>query len=648
MVPLTEENKTKLRGISDTLGNISKLLPALNSVSSSSPAPSPLKAPSLPQPTAPQENESFFSSLTGTVDKTRKTLESAYKTQIDQINKQQEASQKKIDDITDKQEALLETDVEPLLQPFREDLENKERKRLYIDENFEANQKLTNELDALLTEGNKLVSLEKERAIPNVFVTANVNKKMSDIAARAGVIEAVMNARNGQIAQAYNMIDRSVSAITADRQDRLSYYETVLNFYQNQKDEEGNRLLKLDGREETFVNEQINLLKNDLEQAETTSNYIKSLMIDPESARFMADAGVTLNDTVEQVQAKIAEQSRREEVASFKNNLVAQGYTYVPFPGGRSDVQYFDVGGQKLAFVAPPTASNSSSSLPAGAFEINAEDDVSSGLYDIERINGKLYAVPKSGDFPSFDEWIAAKEQELLMTLSPSAREQYRTEYQSDMEVARRAQALTRLSPRAADALRNPAGFYQRTATEKGEILDELANAGIDTKEISNGKKRPLSATQSDDLVQARIALEGVIKLKEKLDALHQTGPVIGRLREANPYDPQVVAIMAEINRIVPGLARGVFKEVGVLTDTDINRYTATLANPRATKEQIDQLHADTINKIETSLRLITETYSDLGYDLGQFDLESVIGSGVSDGLSDEDAYQEYLRISNQ
>ncbi|HCC04995.1 TPA: hypothetical protein DEP58_01655 [Patescibacteria group bacterium] len=194
--------------------------------------------------------------------------------------------------------------------------------------------------------------------------------------------------------------------------------------------------------------------------------------------------------------------------------------------------------------------------------------------------------------------------------------------YQDEKELVTRASAVQKISPLAREVLQNPKGYFDLTPTKRGEILTELANAGIDTGQLQSGKKQKLSATQADDLVQAQIAYQGVQNLKGMLDELDQTGPVIGRLREMNPYDPQVVAIMAEINRIVPGLARGVFKEVGVLTDTDINRYTATLANPRATPEQVMALHEDTMKKIEQSLEIIEDTYSQLGYDLGTFEFK--------------------------
>lgn len=333
----------------------------ISALKTPTPAPAPTGKFKPPEPVADTTRDSFFTSLTGAVDTTRTSLEKTYKSELDQIEKGRTKAQAEIDRYTDMQETLIDRDIEPLLKPFREELETSERKRLYVDKNFHANQKLTDELETLLNEGNELIRVKKEQPIPLSLQNRQVNKTMADVSARAGVIQAVMNARSGQIAEAYRMIDRSVGAITADRQDELSYYKTVYNFYQEQKDSEGAKLLNLDKRQEQFVERQIGLLEHDLAQAEANANHIKSLMTSPESAQFMADAGVTLNDTPEQVAGKLAEQSRRQEAQDLKNELTAKGYTFIPFPSSTAGLKTFQVGGQTLAFKEPPVATGGGS-----------------------------------------------------------------------------------------------------------------------------------------------------------------------------------------------------------------------------------------------------------------------------------------------
>ena len=324
--------------------SISKMPSVVNA-----PTPSTGTTPELPIPQVGNIQDAFGVSMQSKVDTARTTLENTYKTQLEDLEKQRTESQQNIDELTSLQGEGVE-DVEDLMQPFREKLENAERERLYINENFEANQKLTNELETLLTEGNELIRQQKEITGLSAIRNPRIDKTISDVNARAGVIEAVMSARNGQISQAYNMIDRSINAITADKQDQLTYYSTLFNFYESQKDAEGNKLTTLTNEKKSFLNAQIGLLENDMAQAQNNANYIKELMTDPDSASFMAKAGVTLNDSPETVNQKMAQESQRQEVENFKNDRIAEGYTFVPYGNGNTT---FSVGGKNLSFNAP-------------------------------------------------------------------------------------------------------------------------------------------------------------------------------------------------------------------------------------------------------------------------------------------------------
>jgi hypothetical protein len=91
-------------------------------------------------------------------------------------------------------------------------------------------------------------------------------------------------------------------------------------------------------------------------------------MIDPESAQFMADAGITLNDSVEEINAKMSEQTKVQERQDVMNELKMEGYEYVPFPGDREDVVSLDVGGKTLSFVAPVEPVKAGSGSGGGGF----------------------------------------------------------------------------------------------------------------------------------------------------------------------------------------------------------------------------------------------------------------------------------------
>lgn len=273
-------------------------------------------ASDLNSPTSPSytSGTGSFGSIQGEVDKARQALQ-------DQLNKQKQENDQKMQDLKKKEQDAL-SNIDELTQPFREDIEKKQREDLNINKNFQENQRLIDELDSLLTQGNNLI--EQQQSVTGLASVRNprIQKTMDDVAARAGVIQAVINARNGQIAVAENLIDRTIGAIEADRQDRINYYQTIISL--NRQD-----ILSLDEDSKRIAGEEINILKNDLDQAQQTATYIKQLMINPSTAGLMGQAGVSLNDSVDVINQKLAKAEQANEVREMNNAMEADGYTEV-------------------------------------------------------------------------------------------------------------------------------------------------------------------------------------------------------------------------------------------------------------------------------------------------------------------------------
>lgn len=305
----------------------------------------PVDTPKLPTPQAQAVQQEYVTSLTDNVATRRASLDKT-------LTNQKAEADRKITKLEKEQKDMLEKDVKPLTDPFREKLETSERDRLHINENFEANQKLTDELDTLLTQGNNLIAYQQGLPVAQRISSARSDKAISDVAARAGVIQAVMSARNNQIGVAETMIDRSVAAITADRADKLAYYDTLLSLNKE-------KLLNLSTESKKVAEEQVNLMKGDLDRAEKTADYIKELMISPEHAQLIADAGVTLNDSVSEINAKLAVATKRQAVVDFTNEMKADGYKAAV--AGTPGAQEYEVGGQKVYLTPPPVKTTSGS-----------------------------------------------------------------------------------------------------------------------------------------------------------------------------------------------------------------------------------------------------------------------------------------------
>jgi hypothetical protein len=291
----------------------------------------PINQPNIPEPVSQSVQETFFTGALQNLQNQRQGYEQELATRKADMDT-------KIAELQTREQEILKQ-AQPLTEPFREEKEKTERERLQVEENFFANQRLTNELDTLLTQGNALIAQRRGLPMHQRAQALRVNRAVEEVSARTGVIQAVMQARNNQIAQAHTLIDRSVEAIQADRRDSLNYYETLLSL-NNQK------LLSLDSESKKIANEQLNLIRSDFEKAQENVDHIKNLMQDPQTAQFMADAGVTLMDSPDQVSKKMADQARRQEAQDMRNKLVAQGYEIVPYES--ADTMPIEVGGQTL------------------------------------------------------------------------------------------------------------------------------------------------------------------------------------------------------------------------------------------------------------------------------------------------------------
>lgn len=65
-----------------------------------------------------------------------------------------------------------------------------------------------------------------------------------------------------------------------------------------------------------------------------------------------------------------------------------------------------------------------------------------------------------------------------------------------------------------------------------------------------------------------------------------------------NPYDTDAQTLKAQLQGLIPGLARGVYGEVGVLTDQDIANYAKTIPNLKQTKDVNDAILAMTLKTV--------------------------------------------------
>ena len=184
--------------------------------------------------------------------------------------------------------------------------------------------------------------------------------------------------------------------------------------------------------------------------------------------------------------------------------------------------------------------------------------------------------------------------------------------------------------------LNNAVGARQRAAAK--EEFEGGQTIGLDF-DINKGGKKP-NQVENVRPLQKAVAVVGQLGSLQSSIKQTKTDPLIGYLKKLNPYDFDARAIQAQLQATVPNLARGVYGEVGVLTDTDIQNYIKTLPNIQSTTDQNNFVMAMTLKTVLRGYESQLETLAASGYDISGYkdqharikktvtDLESEIGLG--------------------
>jgi hypothetical protein len=266
-----------------------------------------------------------------------------YQSQREEIASQKEAEQKRQDETLEKLDPTKRATYQQEQAILSNQLRTAETASRNIGIDMEKRRQMTSELEGLLNRSNAILNREAGLPVGQRVISARNTNALNDIVARAGVIEAVFSAIDGNISQAQSFISQAQDTIAQQWRDTQNYYGTILQL-------SSQKLLNLDKEEKEIAERELSIAEADYARSLETSEYIKSLMIDPESAQFIADAGVKLNDSIEEINEKMAKQARIKEVNDTKNEMIADGYEYVPFPTNTTGLLPVNVGGQTLYF----------------------------------------------------------------------------------------------------------------------------------------------------------------------------------------------------------------------------------------------------------------------------------------------------------
>jgi hypothetical protein len=136
-------------------------------------------------------------------------------------------------------------------------------------------------------------------------------------------------------------------------------------------------------------------------------------------------------------------------------------------------------------------------------------------------------------------------------------------------------------------------------------------------KDSGETKKEKLQQFQLQSFENVNRAQETLADLEQQLEKVqNKLGPISGRVLSTNPYDADVQILQKYLTALVPTIARGVYGEVGVLTEADVKQYQQLIPNitqsPENAKATLEFLKRDLQRAKKNKLDLWEATNFDI------------------------------------
>ena len=171
------------------------------------------------------------------------------------------------------------------------------------------------------------------------------------------------------------------------------------------------------------------------------------------------------------------------------------------------------------------------------------------------------------------------------------------------------------------------------SALNGGETLDrDLDTRGrVRASKDANKDKPPQGFNK--ELAKAKTVLGNIADLNNLIidaEKEGEMGVLKGKLKNLDPWDTDAAQFKAILQSTVPNLARGVYGEVGVLTDADIRNYIQTLprldTTPEIAKMMTNMTATAAKRAIENTLSLYAGNYNVSDFEYLLDDIEDFMG----------------------
>lgn len=166
------------------------------------------------------------------------------------------------------------------------------------------------------------------------------------------------------------------------------------------------------------------------------------------------------------------------------------------------------------------------------------------------------------------------------------------------------------------------AALDKALAGYKQVYQDAYKETGNDYYKIKQavGGKTP-TATTVDLVGKMNMAGDSLTRLKEEWNNIdkNKLGVVMGQITKRNFTDADAVAIKAQLQALIPTIARGVFGEVGVLTDNDIKQYRGAVMNISDPIKAQQKIFDNLLDTIESKFASTLRSNADGGYNVSGY-----------------------------
>lgn len=465
--------------------------------------------------------------------------------------------------------------------------------------------------------------LNKKRAGLASVNSANKIKLLDEYQSKININNAAMSALDGNINLANTILSGASQSLTDNINTQIQFNNMVNAMNQGKSkliesniEELKTKLKDVEANKTTIANlfvsnptiaTKAGLSLTDSKEETTkklTDFYTKNPQYTPENQAWIKsardkyfDAGITMDDSVETVKSKIQNSALYAKDSYYKGVNITPDTSnatiddFVAAIGGQeSSGDYNAENGRTKAYgkfqILPSNWPSWSSEYASNVLNISTrelpktpENQEAVAKYKMQQYYNKygnwedvasMWYSGKPFSQVVSEGWADKK---MGKGNEPSVRE-----YVNSV-IGRMGNGTNGLSETAKAVMANPLLINNYTPTRKGQIIDELTNAGVDT---SNFSTKPLSDTAIKEAEQYRSALASLDVLETKVkDNLQFVGPITG-FAALNPWS-EARKDQADIDRVRQTVGKAL--EGGVLRKEDEEKYKKILATLTDTPE---------------------------------------------------------------